>query len=73
MVTVDFKRAFDRTWRAGLLFKLIKMGLPRCTVAWIRAFLQDRQACVKYNGQRGRFRCVREGTPQGAVTSPSYS
>ena len=70
MVFVDFTRAFDKTWRVGLLHKLIDMGLPRCYTAWIRAFLTDRQACVRYNSQRGKFRCFREGTPQGAVNSP---
>lgn len=71
MVLVDFSRAFDKTWKTGILYKLAAMGLPRCLTAWIRAFLTDRQACVKYNGQCGRFRCIREGTPQGAVCSPT--
>ena len=70
MALVDFRRAFDRTWRTGLLWKMAGLGLPRCLVAWVRAFLSDRQACVRLNGQLGGFRCVREGTPQGAVLSP---
>ena len=70
MALVDFKRAFDRTWRVGLQWKMANLGLPRCLVAWVRAFLSDRQACVRLNGQLGGYRCVREGTPQGAVLSP---
>ena len=70
MALVDFRRAFDRTWRTGLLWKMADLGLPRCLLAWVRAFLQDRQACVRINGQLGGYRCVREGTPQGAVLSP---
>ena len=46
------------------------LGLPRCLVAWVWAFLSDRQACVRLNGQLGGYCCVREGTPQGAVLSP---
>ena len=70
MALVDFRRAFDRTWRTGLLWKMADLGLPRCLLTWVRAFLQDRQACVRINGQLGGYRCVGEGTPQGAVLSP---
>ena len=70
MVLVDFQRAFDKAWHTGILYKLINMGIPRCYIAWVRAFLNDRLACVRYNGQRGGFRRIREGTPQGAVCSP---
>ena len=52
------------------MWKMTEMGLPRCIVAWTRAFLLDRQACIRINGQLGAYRCVREGTPQGAVLSP---
>ena len=46
-------------------------GLQRCFTAWFKAFLTDRQACVRLNGARSRFRLLRDGTPQGAVTSPT--
>ena len=46
------------------------LDLPRCLVAWVRAFLSDRQASVRLNGQLDSYRSVREGTPQGAVLSP---
>lgn len=46
------------------------LGLPRCLVAWFRTFLLDQQACIQTNGQLGGYRCVREGTPRGAVMSP---
>ena len=71
MVLVDFSRAYDRTWRTGLLYKMARLGLPRCYVAWFRAFLSDRPACVRINGTTGNFRTLRDGTPQGAVTSPA--
>ena len=71
MVLVDFSRAYDRTWRTGLLHKMAKLGIPRCFTAWFRAFLTDRQACVRLNEVRSKFRVLRDGTPQGAVTSPT--
>jgi ribonuclease HI len=70
MVLVDFSRAFDKVWRTGLYVKMIRAGIPRCFIAWIRAWLTDRQACVRLNDVRSRFRNFREGTPQGAVLSP---
>ena len=48
-------------------------GGPRTAAlpfAWVPAFLSDRQACVRLNGQLGGYRCVREGTPQVEVLSP---
>ena len=71
MVLVDFSRAYDKTWRTGLLFKMAELGLPRCYTAWFKAFLTDRKACVRINDTRGGFRILRDGTPQGAVTSPA--
>ena len=50
---------------------MVQMGLPRCFTAWFKAFLTDRQACVRLNGARSKFRLLRDGTPQGAVTSPT--
>ena len=70
MALVDLRRAFDRTWRARLLWEMVDLGLPGCLKALFRAFLSDRQACVRLNGQLGGYRCVREGPPQGAVLSP---
>ena len=70
MALVDFRRAFDRTWRAGLQWKMADLGMTRCLVAWVRAFLSDRQACVGLNGQLAGYHCVRKGTSQGAVLSP---
>ena len=40
-------------------------------IAWFRALLTDRQACVRLNGARSKFRVLIDGTPQGAVTSPA--
>ncbi|XP_043241035.1 uncharacterized protein LOC122391303 [Amphibalanus amphitrite] len=59
LVTVDFSTAYDKAWRTGLLWKMSRLGLPRCYVAWFRAFLRDRQACVRINNTRS------------AVTSPA--
>ena len=71
LILVDFSRAYDRTWRAGLLYKMSQLGIPRCYTAWFKAFLTDRKACVRLNDTNSGFRILRDGTPQGAVTSPA--
>ena len=71
LLLIDFSRAYERTWRTGFLFKMAELGLPRCYTAWFKAFLTDRKACVRINNTIGGFRILRDGTPQGAVTSPA--
>ena len=68
---MDFSRTYDRTWRTVLLRKMARLGLPRCYTVWFKAFLADRKAFVRINDTRSDFRTLRDGTPQGAVTSPA--
>lgn len=51
MVLVDFLQAFASTWKTDILYELDVMGLLRCLTAWMRGFLTDLQASVKYRGQ----------------------
>ena len=44
--------------------------VPPCMLRWFRHFLADRRARVKWENQLSREVCLREGLPQGAVTSP---
>ena len=73
-VFIDFRRAFDKVWRNGLYSKMVDMGLPACMIRWCKALcfslFSDRQARVRFDGTPGRFRCFRDGLPQGTVLSP---
>ena len=50
LVLLDFARAYDRVWRAALLAKMNRFGVPGCAIRWVRAFLVDRRARVRWGG-----------------------
>ena len=70
MVLIDFSKAFDTVWKAGLIKKMIKMKIPTQYTSWINALLTDRQAQVRYGCSTSRFRRMLNGVPQGSVLSP---
>jgi ribonuclease HI len=70
MVLVDYKRAFDKVWHAGLLEKMLKLEVPSCFVQWTRSFLDDRYACVQFGSATSGLRHMKQGVPQGSVLSP---
>uniref|UniRef100_A0A1I8HJM6 Reverse transcriptase domain-containing protein n=1 Tax=Macrostomum lignano TaxID=282301 RepID=A0A1I8HJM6_9PLAT len=70
-VLIDCSRAFDRVWRARLLARMMDEGLPACMVKWFDSFLEGRQIAVRIGATTGKWRRLREGVPQGAVSSPA--
>ena len=48
LVLLDFARARDRVWRAALLAKLGRLGVPGYVCRWISALLSDRRARVRW-------------------------
>lgn len=70
MVLLDFARAYDRVWRAALLCKMSRLGIPGCFTRWIKAFLSDRRARVRWGAARSDSRVFQEGLPQGSVLAP---
>jgi ribonuclease HI/exonuclease III len=69
-VLLDFSKAFDTVWRQKLLLSMIEQGVPMYLVQWIRGFLTNRQAKVRYNGTLSKSRHFKQGLPQGSVLSP---
>ena len=69
-VFLDFSKAFDRIDHCILLNKLQTMGVPGTLLAWIRAFLTDRQHRVKLNGAVTSWVNVNGGVPQGTKLGP---
>ena len=61
LVAIDFKAAFDRVWRGGLLRDLAEHGLSGRCLRW----LADRRALVKWNNRTSRVKVFSQGTPQG--------
>ena len=70
LAMIDYSKAYDRVWRQELIHVLLDKGVPGQMIRWIRAFLTDRTAQVRYNGAFSRKVFMRQGLPQGAVSSP---
>ena len=70
LVAVDLKSAFDRIWRGGLLRDLAAMDISPGCLKWLRAFLTDRRAAVRWDGLRSKEMVFKEGVPQGSPLSP---
>jgi ribonuclease HI len=71
ITAVDFKSAFDRTWRLGILKELARAAAPARLLRWVRAFLADRRAAVRWECAVSRLRVLKEGVPQGSPLSPT--
>jgi len=67
---LDLSRAYDRTWRQGVVHKLIQLGLRGRLLVWIMDFLHDRRAAVSIAGVRSDTLDYRFGLPQGSCLSP---
>ena len=63
-VFIDFRKAFDKVWHKGLLFKLNKLGIRGSLHKWLSSYLSDRQQCVVNQGHKSRYRPIHAGVPQ---------
>ena len=72
MVLLDFARAYDRVWRAALLCKKARLGIPGCFIRWTKTFLSDRRARVRWRAARSDYTVSKEGLPQGSVLASPY-
>jgi hypothetical protein len=70
VIFVDFSKAFDKVPHRRLLLKLQAYGIHGKLLAWISAFLSDRQLLVKVNGALSDTTSPTSGVPQGSVLGP---
>ena len=66
----DYEKAFDKVWRDGLLWKMIKLNIPKKLVKYVRHFLSGRKTRVEFNGTRSKAFRLDQGLPQGSCISP---
>ena len=71
LVLLDFSRAYDKTWKASLYVKLKDLEVPTRMIRWIKGFLADRRARVRWNDTISKERVFREGLTQGSVLAPA--
>ena len=50
-VFVDLTKAFDKVWKEGLLFKLLRKRICGNMYSWIQSYLFQRSARVRLDGQ----------------------
>ena len=70
VVTLDCSKAYDKVWRVRLIERMLDEGVPKCMIRWFNNFLEGRHARVRVGNGRSKWRRMKEGLPQGAVTSP---
>ena len=68
---LDLETAFDKVQHARLLNEMRRIGIPAVYVRWVRAFLRDRRALVRFDDTY-THKAVRfsTGVPQGTVLGP---
>uniref|UniRef100_A0A1A8EWU0 Reverse transcriptase domain-containing protein n=1 Tax=Nothobranchius korthausae TaxID=1143690 RepID=A0A1A8EWU0_9TELE len=70
MLFVDYSSAFNTIIPDILINKLVTLGLPPLTCAWIKDFLTNRPQTVRLGPHLSSTRTLSTGSPQGCVLSP---
>ena len=68
-VSFDLEKAYDTTWKWGILDSLHKMGLRGRLPKFIANFLKDRKFKIQIGNHLSEEKQLRQGLPQGAVES----
>ena len=68
LVFCDIFKAFDRIWHQGILYKLLKIGIPGNLLNWFENYLDNHQQRVIINGKN--WSQILAGVPQGSVLGP---
>uniref|UniRef100_A0A669B499 Reverse transcriptase domain-containing protein n=1 Tax=Oreochromis niloticus TaxID=8128 RepID=A0A669B499_ORENI len=70
MLFVDYSSAFNTIILDILINKLVTLGLPPLTCAWIKDFLTNRPQTVRLGPHLSSTPTLSTGSPQGCVLSP---
>src|SRR5215469_1399984 len=68
-VFFDLEKAYDSTWRGGVLRKLFKLGFRGFLPLFIQNHLSNRTFQVRVGSTLSRQYELQEGVPQGSVLS----
>ena len=66
----DLEKAFDTTWRFGILKDLHLLGLRGNLLMFVKGFLENRTFQVMVGSTLSEPTGQEEGVPQGSVLSP---
>ena len=67
---IDFTKAFDNVWRAGLWQKLLKHGINGKIITVIKNMYKQIKSCITVNGSTSGFFNCEKGVRQGRNLSP---
>ena len=65
----DVEKAYDTTWRFGILRKLHRSGIRGHIAVFVKNFLSKRVFRVKVNSTLSQMKTQEQGVPQGSVLS----
>ena len=71
LVLRDVKKAFDKVWHNGLIYKLMQSRIDTPMIRILSNFLHDRKAQIRVNEEMGEIFQLKAGVPQGDVLSPT--
>ena len=66
------RKAFDRVWHEGLIYKLECKGISGNPLTLVRNYLKERKQRVVLNGRSSEWATVSAGVPQGSVLGPLF-
>jgi hypothetical protein len=70
-IYLDIEKCFDRIWKNGLKYKILKLDLNKNIRIWLCDFLSNRKFALKINNHTSKMYPITAGVPQGAVLSPT--
>ena len=70
-VFFDLEKAYDTTWKHGIMKDLHKLGLKGRLPLFIQNFLSDRTFNVRIGNKLSDIFKQEQGVPQGSILSPT--